>query len=33
MVMCVIEIVDNPRIVNTDNAMVGLVGNTEDIFL
>ena len=33
MVMCMIEMVDNSRIVNIDNAMVGLFGKTEDTFL
>jgi hypothetical protein len=33
MDMFIIEMVDHPRIVNTDNAMVDLVGKTEDTFL
>jgi hypothetical protein len=30
--MCIIEMVDNPRIVNINNAIVDLVGETEDTF-
>jgi hypothetical protein len=31
--MCIIDMVDHARIVNNDNAMVDVVGKTEDTFL
>ena len=33
MIMCIVEMVDHLRIVNMDNAMVDVIGKTEDTFL